>query len=589
MMHFQKQHYEIPQRAPKQIPNLWDLSAFIIIFGVFAALAWAASQMLTPYNIGQPLEISLAPSALPNYALRTVLRMFIALFLSLMVTLTVAPLAAKNRQAEKLIIPLIDIFQSIPILGMLSLTVVAFISLFPNSLLGPECAAIFAIFTSQVWNMILSFYQSIKTIPKDYYDAATMFHLSTWQRFWRIECPHAIPSLLWNTMLSMSAGWFFVVASEAISVSNQHILLPGIGSYISKAIIESNMLAICYAILTMFIVILIYDQLLFRPLLVWAERFKTTTVEDEIVSTSWFHDLLTRTYLLKRFKIIFQRLYDLSLIFNRMVDQKHLFKSFSNPLLTPYWRNRLAQYLNRLWNSILFIGTLTVGFFLWHYLAAKLGFAEIQKVFFLGGITGLKVAFLIILASLVWIPIGVKIGLNPRITQRIQPLIQFLAAFPVNLVYPVVVLLVLKFNLNVEIWTMPLIILGTQWYILFNVIAGASSIPKDLQLVAQNFGVKNWLLWKRLMLPAIFPFYITGAITAAGGAWNASIVAEVLQWGNQKLVATGLGSYIAEHTSTGDFPRIVLGIGVMCTYVILINRLIWNKLYQFATTRFALE
>jgi NitT/TauT family transport system permease protein len=189
----------------------------------------------------------------------------------------------------------------------------------------------------------------------------------------------------------------------------------------------------------------------------------------------------------------------------------------------------------------------------------------------------------------VWIPIGVKIGLNPKLTQRAQPIIQFLAAFPVNLVYPVVVLTVLKFNLNVEIWTMPLIILGTQWYILFNVIAGASSIPKDLQLVAQNFGVKNWLLWKRLMLPAIFPFYVTGAITAAGGAWNASIVAEVLQWGNQKLVATGLGSYIAEHTSTGDFPRIVLGIGVMCTYVIVINRLIWNKLYQFATTRFALE
>ncbi len=584
-----KQHYEIPQRPSKQIPNLWDVYAFIIIFGIFAAFAWAASQMLSPYNVGQPLEISLAPAALPGYALRTVLRMFLALLLSLGVTLTIAPLAAKNPKAEKLIIPLIDILQSIPILGMLSLTVVVFISLFPNSLLGPECAAIFAIFTSQVWNMILSFYQSIKTVPKDYYDAATMFHLSTWQRFWRIEFPYAIPSLLWNTMLSMSAGWFFVVASEAISVSNQSILLPGIGSYIHKAIVESNMLAIFYAILTMFIVILIYDQLLFRPLLVWAERFKTSTVEDELLSTSWFHDLLTRTYLLKRFKNIFQKLYDLSLLCNNLVPKKYLFNSFPHTFLKPYWHNRLAHYANLLWNSLLLLSTLAVGVFLWHYLAKKLGFSEVQKVIFLGGITGLKVAFLIILASLFWIPIGVKIGLNPRLTQKVQPLIQFLAAFPVNLVYPVVVLTVLKFHLNVEIWTMPLIILGTQWYILFNVVAGASSIPKDLQLVAQNFGVKNWLLWKRLMLPAIFPFYVTGAITAAGGAWNASIVAEVLQWGNQKLVATGLGSYIAEYTRTGDFPRIVLGIGVMCTYVILINRLLWNKLYNFATTRFALE
>lgn len=577
-------HYETPHRELKNTPNLWDLSAIIIILGIFAALSWGASQMLTPYSIGQPLTISLQPSALPGYAVRTILRMFIALFISLIVTLTIAPLAAKNRQAEKVIIPLIDILQSIPILGMLSITVVTFIHLFPNRLLGPECAAIFAIFTSQVWNMILSFYQSIKTIPRDYQDAASIFHFSSWQRFWRIEVPHAIPSLLWNTMLSLSAGWFFVVASEAISVSNQSILLPGIGSYIFEAIVHSDIIAIFYAIITMFIVILIYDQLLFRPLIVWAERFKNTTAEDALLSTSWFYDVLTHTRLLKRCKLLVEKIYDLSLTLKPIPDNTHFFNIINN-----VWQKRSLLMLTYAWNVLLVSGIFLSVFFLWNYINTEVTLTEIQKVFYLGSITGLKVAILIILASIIWIPIGVWIGLNARACQIAQPLIQFLAAFPVNLVYPMVVILIFKFNLNVELWTMPLIILGTQWYILFNVIAGASNIPKELQLVAKNFEVKGWLLWKRLILPAIFPFYLTGAITAAGGAWNASIVAEVLQWGNQKVVAIGLGSYIAEHTTSGDFPRIALGIGVMCTYIILINRLLWQKLYYLAITRFSLE
>lgn len=579
-----KQHYETPH-SQKHTPNFWDVSAFIIIFGILAALAWGASEMLTPYSIGEPLSISLAPKALPGYAIQTVLRMFIALFASLLVTLTIAPLTAKNRQVEKLVIPLIDILQSIPILGMLSLTVVAFISLFPNRLLGPECASIFAIFTSQVWNMILSLYQSIKTIPRDYYDAASVFHLSPWQCFWRIELPHAIPSLLWNTMLSMSAGWFFVVASEAISVSNQQILLPGIGSYISQAILEGDLIAILYSIITMLIVILIYDQVLFRPLIVWAERFKATSVEDSLLSTSWFYDILTQTYLLKHFKVIAEKLYDISLQCQNMIQATDWLPSRFDSKHRTLWQS----YLPFVWNILLIFSTIIAAFFVSHYIATKVGFNEIQRVFYLGALTGFKVAILILLASLVWIPIGVWIGLNPRACQYAQPLIQFLAAFPVNLVYPIFVIMILTFNLNVELSTMPLIILGTQWYILFNVIAGASSIPKELQLVTQNFGVKGWLLWKRLILPAIFPFYVTGALTAAGGAWNASIVAEVLQWGDLKLVATGLGSYIAEYTTTGDFPRIALGIGVMCTYVVLINRLLWDKLYQFATTRFGLE
>lgn len=579
-----KKQYETPHRQLKNIPNLWDVSAFVVILSIFAALSWGASQMLAPYNVGQPLALSLEPSALPGYAIRTVLRMFVALFLSLMVTLIIAPLAAKNRQAEKLIIPLIDILQSIPILGMLALTVVAFIQLFPNRLLGPECAAIFAIFTSQVWNMILSLYQSIKTIPSDYQDAAAIFHFSAWQRFWRIEIPHAIPSLLWNMMLSLSAGWFFVVASEAISVSNQTILLPGIGSYISVAIVESNIMAIFYAIITMFVVILIYDQLLFRPLIVWSERFKNTNFEDTLLSTSWFYDFLTHTYLLKRCKWIIEKFYDISLLLGKTANKTQL--PFA---MTYHWRQQWAQAFSYIWTALLVLGIALSGLFLWNYISTQVQLSEIQKVFYLGIFSGLKVAVLILLASIIWIPVGVWIGLNARACQIAQPLIQFLASFPVNLIYPVVVILIFRFNLNIELWTMPLIILGTQWYILFNVIAGASNIPKELRLVTQNFNVKGWLLWKRLILPAIFPFYVTGAITAAGGAWNATIVAEVLQWGDKKVVATGLGSYIAEYTTSGDFPRIALGIAVMCSYVILINRLLWQKLYHLATTRFSLE
>lgn len=524
------------------------------------------------------------PSALPGYAANTVLRMFIALFCSLLFTLIVAPIAAKYHQAEKLLIPVIDILQSIPILGMLSITVVGFIRLFPNSLLGPECAAIFAIFTSQVWNMTLSFYQSLRTTPKEFYETSAMFHLSFWQQFWRIEVPFAIPGLLWNTMISMSAGWFFVVAAEAISVANQNIMLPGIGSYISVAISQANLTAIFYAILAMFIVILLYDQLLFRPLLTWAERFNMTEIEDSLdAPRSWVYSLLTKTRWLQ--------------YINDALDVAREF--ILNPprpdfvaglkLSLPAARPLYTQIAIWMWNILLIAGVLSAVFFLWSFITNTISFDEIAQVLYLGAITAAKVAILVILASVIWIPIGVWVGLRPSARQVVQPITQFLAAFPVNLIYPIAVTGILYFHLNLEIWTMPLMILGTQWYILFNVIAGATAIPKDLRLVAKNFGVSRWLWWKRLALPAIFPYYVTGSMTAAAGCWNASIVAEVLEWGDHKLIATGLGSYISRYTTVGDFPRIALGIAVMCFFVLLINHLVWRKLYNFSAERFVME
>ncbi|HVY52919.1 MAG TPA: ABC transporter permease subunit, partial [Gammaproteobacteria bacterium] len=276
-------------------PNYWDMFAFILVFSIILIFAWAAKQMTVPYQIGSVISISLDAHYLPFYALRTVLRMLIALFCSLLFTLTIATWAAKSKRAERFIIPLIDILQSVPILGFLSITVVGFIKVFPGSLLGPECAAIFAIFTSQAWNMALGFYQTVRTVPADLQEVARMLHLSAWQRFWRIEVAFSMPVLLWNMMMSMSAGWFFVVASEAISVSNQQILLPGIGSYIAVAIKEANLTAILYAIITMFVVILMYDQILFRPLVAWAEKFKAENIASEREVSSWLMDFMQRT------------------------------------------------------------------------------------------------------------------------------------------------------------------------------------------------------------------------------------------------------------------------------------------------------
>lgn len=562
-------------------PNLWDGFAFIIVVAIFAFLAFGAKQMTLPYQVGQPLSMSLSPVFLPYYALHTVLRMLIAMVLSLLFTFTVGTLAAKNRHAERLIIPAIDILQSVPILGFLSITVVAFIALFPNSLLGPECAAIFVIFTSQVWNITLGFYQSLKTVPYDLIEASSMFHLSSWQRFWRVEVPFALPSLIWNVMLSMSAGWFFVVASEAITVNHQYILLPGIGSYIATAILHTDKTAVGYAIIMMFIVILLYDQLLFRPLVQWSERFKFEVSMDEKKSMSLFTALLRRARFFHYFGSWIAN--GFNWFSNRRFGNKHstlMQEQHSKPYLTLF---SIWFYYGALL-VICFAAVVTLASFIFKNISV---YASLH-VLLLGVYTALRVFILIALCSCIWVPVGVWVGMRPRVTQVVQPIAQFLAAFPANLFFPVVVMLIVKYNLNVQIWTTPLMILGTQWYILFNVIAGAAGLPKELYLVTQNFGVSGWLWWRRFILPGIFPFYVTGAMTAAGGAWNASIVAEVVTWGPYTLHATGLGAYIAQYTTTGNFPAIALGISVMCLYVLLINRLLWQPLYQLAQKRFQL-
>lgn len=576
-------YYFSGQNPGERRLNAWDIVALLSITAIFFGLAWGAKQMAAPYQLGEILPISLDPHYLPRYALLTVLRMFIALFFSLLFTFTVGTLAAKSKRAEQWIIPSIDILQSVPVLSFLSVTIVGFIHLFPGSLLGPECACIFAIFTAQVWNMVFGFYQSLKMIPRDLQDAAEVLQLSAWQKFWRIEVPCTLSSLLWNIMMSISASWFFVVLSEAISVSNQSIRLPGIGSYIAVAIENSNKIAVIYAIATMLIVILLYDQLLFRPLMKWSERFRMEFTSDTAYS-SWLFNLLKKTRLLKYIGYFFTLLVDQFVnmrFFIRLHQLRPVLQSKSNSRF-PLWTSIFGKILTV---SIIGLSSFVIIHFFWKIFS----FSEIVHVFYLGSLTSLRIIILIFLCSLIWIPVGVWIGVRPRWTSLAQPVIQFCAAFPANLIYPIVVITIVAFKLNVNVWLSPLLILGTQWYILFNVIAGASQIPQDLWLAAENFNVRGFQWWRRLAFPAIFPYYITGAITAAGGAWNASIVAECVSWGHTTLKATGLGTYIQQYTHTGDFTRVALGTTVMCLFVLAFSCFFWRPLYRLALNRFQMD
>jgi NitT/TauT family transport system permease protein len=567
-------------------PNYWDLVALPLVLGLIALVCWGGMAMGAHYHIGESLPISLDPWKLPGYALRTVLRMGAALVASLVFSLAYAALAAKSRAAEKILIPVLDILQSVPILGFLSITVTGFIALFPGRLLGVECAAIFAIFTSQAWNMTFSLYQSLRTVPSELIEAARMYHMSAWQRFWRLEVPHGIPALVWNMMMSVSGGWFFVVASEAITVSGQSIMLPGVGSYIATAIQERDLSAIGYAVLMMLVVIILYDQLLFRPLLAWSQKFKDTLGDDEDNVRPWFLMVMQRAQ-------FFDLVQAGVLGVNRGID--NIFT-----MLGGIWKRRdrsgqpheavpASVWFERTFDIVLLLATLGLIVWLVKFILETVTPGEIGWTFVLGAITAVRVLVLIVIASLIWVPIGVWIGLHPRVADRAQPIVQFLAAFPANLFFPAAVVLILRFSLNPEIWLAPLMILGTQWYILFNVIGGTITLPTELRLAASNLGVRNWLWWRRVMLPAIFPAYVTGAVTAAGGSWNASIVSEVVQWGSTTLTATGLGAYIAQYTAEGDAARITLGIGVLCLYVLAFNRLLWRRLYNMAAERLRLD
>jgi NitT/TauT family transport system permease protein len=564
--------------AGSRLPNLWDAVAFVCVIAILIGVGHVAQGTLIRINAPGATEVTLDPMNLPKYAIRTTLRMFAALVASLLFTFTYGTAAAKSRRAALVLVPLLDVLQSVPILGFLTFTVVFFMNLFPGQVLGLELAAIFAIFTSQAWNMAFSMYQSLKTVPADLQEASISFHLTGWQRFWRLEVPFATPGLVWNTMMSMSGGWFFVVASEAVSVGNNTWKLPGIGSYVALALEKQDLVAVGWAIVAMLVVILAYDQLLFRPLVAWSAKFRFETTAGATASDPWVLRLMRRTRLLK--------------FVGKLVGDTAAFAggmriSFGGSL-RPMGSRPPSRAVDLAWMVLL---VALVGLAVWRvvvFASHSVNWGDVGEAIGLGLITLLRVIVLMIIASLIWVPIGVWLGLRPVWARRTQPIAQFLAAFPANLLFPPFVLFIVYFHLSANIWLTPLMVLGTQWYILFNVIAGAAAFPGDLKEAATNFRIGGWLWWRKVIIPGIFPYYVTGAITASGGSWNAAIVAEVASWGNTKLQALGLGAYIADATDKGDMPRVVLGVVVMSAFVVLFNRLLWRPMYAFAQRRLTL-
>lgn len=659
---------------PRAPFSRWDL---VVIPGVLVLLALftlALQGATEPFGPTSPnLTVSLDPAHLPYYGLRTLLRMLAALLLSLVFTFVYATVAAKVPRTERVLIPILDFLQSLPILGFLTATTSIFLGLFRGNLFGLEAASIFAIFTSQVWNMTFSFYASLRTVPKELQEAAAMLRLSPWQRFWKLEVPFALPHLVWNAMMSVSGGWFFVVASEAINVvgRDQTQYLPGVGSYIALAIQQANTHAMLYAGVTLFLLVLLYDQLFFRPIVAWAEKFKFEQSESSDTAQSWVLTLLKRARLSQRIARLPQPLWEW--LWLKSARRNRPGEALEPP---PKQRGR-ARLADLAFNLGVALGSLGLLGVLLGYLfgpglgfqggrtlqpnpnlnlelspeiaqrfaavgirpgadetvwlsqvcsatqggkqlssrlkallrepgvrapadladscrrplapAGKVSWPEVPEVLKYGLFTALRVSFFVLLVTLVWLPVGVYIGLRPRLTQWAQPLAQFGAAFPANLLFPLFVVTIAHFRLDPEIWVSPLMVLGGQWYILFNVIAGTVAIPNDLKEAARMYRLRGWGLWRRLLLPAIFPAFVTGGITATGGSWNASIVAEVVRWGNTTLVATGLGAYIARW-STGEFnPHVGLGMLVMGLLVLAYNRLIWRRLYQLAEERYRLD
>ncbi|MFD9822364.1 ABC transporter permease [Streptomyces violascens] len=531
------------------------------------------------FSTSESAKVDTDPSQLPYDAARSLLRMFVALAASIVFTFVYALAAAKSRRLERILIPALDILQSVPVLGFLTVAVTGFIALFPGSMLGLECASIFAIFTSQAWNMTFGFYHSLTSLPRELDELSRSFQFTKWMRFWKIEVPSGAISLVWNGMLSFGGGWFFLVASEAISVNNTSYALPGVGSYAGAAITDGDLGKIGWAILTMAVMVIGVNFLFWRPLTAWAEKFKNEQSEATEVQRSVVLNFLRRSnwpHLLGK---------ALRPMGRGLGQAARVFGTDDRPLNVDPARQRTGDIaFAAVAGGLILWGLFDLG----HYLHDNTGLGVFGEPLLLGMVTLARVVVLVAVATVIWVPIGVKIGFSPKLTRIAQPIVQVLASFPANFLFPLAMWFFLKTGLSINIGGILLMALGAQWYILFNTIAGAMSIPSDLREAMDDLGVRGWQRWKRLILPGIFPSYVTGGITASGGAWNASIVAEVVAFNGTTLTATGLGAYIAKATASGDFPHLIAGVAVMSLYVVGLNRLLWRRLYRLADTRYAL-
>jgi NitT/TauT family transport system permease protein len=526
-------------------------------------------------------SLDLSPSNLPYYAARSLLRMFIALFFSYAFSLSYAYVAARSRRWRRVLIPALDILQSVPVLGFLAITVTFFVALFPGSELGFECAAIFAVFTSQAWNITFSFYHSLISQPPEFDEASKLMGLSKWKRFWTVDVPGGAIGLVWNGMMSFGGSWFFLTASELITVNKSKYTLPGVGSYVGVAESEGKLTYVVYGIITMIIIILVVNFFFWRPLVAYVEKFRVEQSESEQKAKSLFLNALRSTSwpaALGRGKRVLAK--PVNEVMGRAtgIDDRSLESHAA--------RRRAADV------AFTVVVTLLLGYGLYAMLAfvatGSDGLAVFGTTFYYGFLTFLRVAVVVAVSSVVWVPVGVWIGFNPRVAQFMQPIVQVLASFPANFIFPFAIVIFLDIGLSLNFGAIVLMALGTQWYVLFNVIAGASAVPSDLKEAMDNLGVRGRDRWRRLILPAIFPAYITGAITAAGGAWNATIVAEYVTYDGHALIAKGLGSFISINSGTTHLPELFAGLLVMSFYVTGLNVLLWRRMYKLAETKFAL-
>lgn len=550
----------------------------IALFGVSALLLQRINQPIGPKGI--PSTVSTDLINLPYYTLRSVFRMMLALIASLIFTIVYGSLAARSRRLGKVLIPLLDILQSVPILGFLSATVTIWLVIFPGSMMGVEAASIFAIFTSQAWNMTFSFHRSLLSEPKELDEAVRSLQLTHWQRFWVLDMPNAMIPLLWNCMMSVGGGWFFLTASEMISVNNHTYALPGVGSFVAQSAAENKLGNIWWAILSMIVVVLAIDFFLWKPLTAWAERFRITQSASDEERKSAVLTLIRHSHadevISKLFSPIREWLEIITRPFGRTGSQ---------------WPRKASQRKlgDLVFNIVMAVLILGLAAQMLYFVATRTGLQEFATAGALGALTFARVAVLIFVSSLIWVPVGVYIGMNPKISRIMQPVVQILASFPANFVFPFAMMWFMAWHIDLGWGSIILMALGTQWYILFNVIAGASAIPDDLREMARSFRLNRMLKWKTLVLPAIFGSWCTGGITAAGGAWNASIVSEIVEYGKNHMATQGLGAYITNATTVGDSVKTLVGVTVMSLIVVLSNRLFWTPLQRYSAKRFVLN
>lgn len=550
----------------------------IALFGVSAFLLQCINQPIGPKGI--PSTVSTDLINLPYYTLRSVFRMMLALIASLIFTIVYGSLAARSRRLGKVLIPLLDILQSVPILGFLSATVTIWLVIFPGSMMGVEAASIFAIFTSQAWNMTFSFHRSLLSEPKELDEAVRSLQLTHWQRFWVLDMPNSMIPLLWNCMMSVGGGWFFLTASEMISVNNHTYALPGVGSFVAQSAAENKLGNIWWAILSMIVVVLAIDFFLWKPLTAWAERFRITQSASDEERKSAVLTLIRHSHadevISKLFSPIREWLEIITRPFGRTGSQ---------------WPRKASQRKlgDLVFNIVMAVLILGLAAQMLYFVATRTGLQEFATAGALGALTFARVAVLIFVSSLIWVPVGVYIGMNPKISRIMQPVVQILASFPANFVFPFAMMWFMAWHIDLGWGSIILMALGTQWYILFNVIAGASAIPDDLREMARSFRLNRMLKWKTLVLPAIFGSWCTGGITAAGGAWNASIVSEIVEYGKNHMATQGLGAYITNATTVGDSVKTLVGVTVMSLIVVLSNRLFWTPLQRYSAKRFVLN